>query len=78
LEIIPTPKHGRWLNIAENELSAFTRQCVHGRRFGTMEEWREEVTAWADQCNKKQKDVHWQFTVENARIKLDSLYPQIK
>ena len=78
LEIVPTPKHGSWLNIAENELSALTRQCVHGRRFGTIEELREEVTAWADQCNNKQKGVQWHLTLENARIKLDSLYPKIK
>ncbi len=29
-----TPKHGSWLNIAENELSSLTRQCVAGRRLG--------------------------------------------
>ena len=33
-----TPKHGSWLNIAECELSALTRQCVDGRRFGTENE----------------------------------------
>ena len=36
LEIRHTPKHGRWLNIAENELSSLTRQCVAGRRFGDI------------------------------------------
>jgi len=75
LEIVPTPKHGSWLNIAENELSALTKQCVHGRRFGTIEELRNEVTAWAMACNEKQKGVDWQFTTDNARIKLRSLYP---
>src|SRR6266850_4068995 len=35
LEFRHTPKHGSWLNIAENELSSLTRQCLHGRRFGT-------------------------------------------
>jgi hypothetical protein len=75
LEIAPTPKHGSWLNIAENELSALTAQCVKGRRFGTIEELREEVMAWANQCNTKQKGVDWQFTTDNARIKLRSLYP---
>ena len=61
LEIIPTPKHGSWLNIAENELSALTRQCVKGCRFGTIEELRDVVEAWAKQCNKKQKGVIWQY-----------------
>ena len=68
LEIIPTPKHGSWLNIAENELNALTVQCVKGRRFDTIEELREEVLAWAQQCNDKQKGVIWQFNCKNARI----------
>jgi hypothetical protein len=33
IEFCYTPKHGSWLNIAENELSSLTRQCVSGRRF---------------------------------------------
>jgi hypothetical protein len=78
LEIIPTPKHGSWLNIAENELSALTAQCVSGRRFGTIEKLREAVMAWAALCNAKQKGVIWQFNIEKAHIKLDSLYPKIK
>jgi hypothetical protein len=77
LEIIPTPKHGSWLNIAENELSALTIQCVKHRRFGTIEELRREVEAWAEACNAKQKGVDWQFTTEKARIKLKRLYPKI-
>ena len=78
LEIISTPKHGSWLNIAENELSALTRQCVKGMRFETIEELRKAVFAWAKQCNDKQKGVIWQFNCEKARIKLHSLYPKIK
>ena len=76
LEIVPTPKHGSWLNIAENELSALTAQCVKGRRFGTIEELQEEVMAWAMDCKKKQKGVQWRFSTEDARIKLQSLYPK--
>jgi hypothetical protein len=76
LELVPTPKHGSWLNIAENELSALTTQCVKGRRFGTIEELRDEVLAWAMECNAKQKGVDWHFTAEDARIKLSSLYPK--
>jgi hypothetical protein len=76
LEIIPTPKHGSWLNIAENELSALTVQCVKGRRFATIEELRDAVIAWAMECNANQKGVQWQFTTDKARIKLDSLYPK--
>jgi hypothetical protein len=78
LEFVHTPKHGSWLNIAENELSALTRQCVHGRRFGTLEELRENLLAWATSCNKNQKGVQCHLSIENARTKLNALYPKIK
>jgi hypothetical protein len=77
LEFRHTPKHGSWLNIAENELSAMTRQCVSGRRFGTIEILREETAAWQQHQNLKQRGVDWQFRIDDARIKLKSLYPKI-
>ncbi len=73
-----TPKHGRWLNIAENELSAMTRQCITGRRFATVEELRAETTAWHQHCNTRQRGVDWQFKVEDARVKLKSIYPKLQ
>jgi len=73
-----TPKHGSWLNIAENELSAMTRQCVAHRRFGAIENLQRETDAWANEVNRKQKAVDWQCTIENARTKLRSVYPKIK
>jgi hypothetical protein len=78
LEFRHTPKHGSWLNIAECELSAMTRQCVHGRRFATIEELRAETTAWYEYTNDKQRGVDWQFRIDDARTKLKSLYPKIK
>jgi hypothetical protein len=78
LEFRHTPKHGSWLNIAENELSALTRQCVQGRRFATVNELREESAAWHQHTNEKQRGVDWQFRVDDARTKLKSLYPKIK
>ena len=77
LEIHYTPKHGSWLNIAENELSSMTRQCLSGRRIPDIETLREETTAWAVSSNEKQRGVDWQFTIEDARHKLKSLYPNI-
>lgn len=76
VEFRHTPKHGSWLNIAENELSAMTRQCVGGRRFGTIEELRAETAAWSASVNAKQRGVDWQFRIDDARIKLISLYPK--
>ena len=78
VEFVLSPKHGSWLNIAENELSTLSRQCVKGVRLGTIEELRKAVEAWAALCNDKQKEVLWQFNCEKARIKLHSLYPKIK
>lgn len=77
LEFRYTPKHGSWLNIAENELSSLTRQCLKGRRLGDIESMRSETTAWHQASNHKQRGVDWQFKIENARHKLKSLYPKI-
>jgi hypothetical protein len=77
LEFHYTPKHGSWLNIAENELSCMTRQCLKGRRTEDIELLREEIEAWATATNQNQRGVKWQFTIEDARTKLTSLYPNI-
>ena len=76
LEFRHTPKHGSWLNIAECELSAMTRQCLTGRRIGTIEDLRRETAAWQQTVNDKQRGVDWQFRVDDARMKLKSLYPK--
>lgn len=78
LEFCHTPKHGSWLNVAENELSSMTRQCVTGRRFATIDTLRSETAAWQEHSNAKQRGVDWQFRVDDARIKLKSVYPKIK
>jgi hypothetical protein len=78
VEFRHTPKHGSWLNIAENELSSLTRQCVTGRRFGTIDLLRRETAAWQQHSNDKQRGVDWQFRIDDARIKLKSVYPKIK
>jgi hypothetical protein len=78
IEFRHTPKHGSWLNIAENELSSLTRQCVSGRRFETINTLQSEIKHWSDHSNNKQRGVDWQFQVKDARTKLKSLYPKIK
>ena len=72
-----TPQHKSWLNTAESDLSALTRQCMHGRRIGDLEELRREVAAWAGDVNDRQRGVDWQMTIADARCKLKSVYPQI-
>ena len=73
LEFRHTPKHGSWLNIAENELSSMTRQCVSHRRFATIDLLRSETTAWHTHSNAQQRGVDWQFKVGDARRKLKSV-----
>jgi hypothetical protein len=74
LEIHHTPKHGSWLNIAEIELSALTRQCLD-RRIGDIDVLGGELAAWQRQTNADQRQVDWHFTTSDARIRLRHLYP---
>jgi hypothetical protein len=78
IEFHHTPKHGSWLNIAENELSSLTRQCVAGRRFGDIKALEEETSAWSTDVNSTQRGVDWQMKIDDARCKLKSVYPKIK
>ncbi len=78
IEFRHTPKHGSWLNIAENELSSLTRQCVSRRRFGDIETLRQETQAWSSDLNRIQRGVDWQMQIDDARCKLTSVYPKIK
>ena len=70
IEFCHTPKHGSWLNIAENELSSMTRQCVRGRRIGDLGTLHDEVSAWSTDVNGTQRGVDWQMKVDDARCKL--------
>lgn len=72
-----TPKHASWLNIAECELSALSRQCLQ-RRIADMGELRTEVAAWTQERNAKTVRINWRFTTSDARIKLKTLYPSIE
>jgi hypothetical protein len=76
IEVVRTPKHGSWLNVAELELNVLTRQGLQ-RRVATKEALREQVTAWYEQRNDKGATVDWQFTTRDARIKLKRLYPKM-
>jgi len=77
LDIHHTPKHGSWLNIAEIELAALSKQCLN-RRIGDRRTLASEVVAWESNRNQRQKGVDWRFTTKDARIKLKRLYPQIQ
>lgn len=74
LDIHYTPKHGSWLNMAEIELSILARQCLN-RRIPDQRIMKKEVAAWQKNRNLDPKKMDWQFTAEDARIKLKKLYP---
>jgi len=73
-EFVYTPKHGSWLNMAEIELSVLAGQCLN-RRIDHIDVIRQEVKAWEKSRNNKISRVNWQFTTDDARIKLSRLYP---
>ena len=77
LEIHYTPKHGSWLNIAEVELSALTRQCLPDR-VPDIDTMCRITKLWEQKRNANQKGVDWRFTTKDARIRLKRLYPQIQ
>jgi hypothetical protein len=76
LEFHFTPKHGSWLNMAEIEFSVLSRQCLN-RRIGNEASLVQEINSWVNNRNHSQATVNWQFTTDDARIKLKKLYPSI-
>jgi hypothetical protein len=77
LELVFTPKHGSWLNMAEPELSVMTRQCF-ADRVGSQREATERITKWYQARNEVQTGIDWRFKTTDARIKLKRLYPKIE
>jgi len=73
-EFVYTPKHGSWLNMAEIELNVLIGQCLSAC-MESLSQAQAAVTAWQAQRNNRNAKVHWQFTTENARVKLRRLYP---
>lgn len=73
-EFVYTPKHGSWLNMAEIEINVMVSQCLD-RRIDNIDTVRSEVAAWQARRDNLQAKVSWQFTTENARVKLKRLYP---
>ncbi len=77
LELHYTPKHGSWLNMAEIELNVLIKQCLN-RRIDTMAEMQAEVEAWQTRRNNMNATINWQFTTDEARVKLKRLYPTLE
>jgi len=69
-----TPVHGSWLNMAEIEFGVLKRQCL-SQRFASRDLLSHAVQAWFEARNRLVSTIHWQFSVDDARIKLHHLYP---
>jgi DDE superfamily endonuclease len=77
LEVHYTPKHGSWLNMAETELGVLAGDCLD-RRMDSAEFVKTEVAAWEADRNHRKVMVRWRFTPEEARVKLEEVYPVIE
>ena len=75
LEFHYTPKHASWLNQIEIEFSVLSRECLGGRRIPDEGMLQREAAAWEKERNEKGATVDWRFSVEDARTKLERLYP---
>jgi len=71
-----TPKKGSWLNMAEIELSALSKQCLD-RRIADMKRLIDEVSAWEQERNAIGATVRWRFNKDNARVKLQRHYSNL-
>ena len=76
LDIHHTPKHASWLNMAESELSVFTRQCLC-ERMPDIGALRVSGAVWERDRNAQHKCIDWSFTTEDARGRLPHLYPKV-
>jgi hypothetical protein len=72
-----TPKGASWLNMIEIEFSALSRQCLSGRRIATQELLEQQLNAIVKQRNDKQIKIHWQFSIQKAREKLNNRYNDV-
>jgi hypothetical protein len=76
-EMVYTPKKASWLNMAEIELSALSKQCLD-RRIAERRILAKEVMAWSAKRNRLHTKITWHFTKSKAREKLSSAYDTVK
>lgn len=76
-EFVYTPKHGSWLNMAEIELNVLNGQCLN-RRIDNITTVSTECKMWQEVRNNMNAKINWQFTTEDARVKLKRLYPTLQ
>jgi len=63
-------------NMAEIELNVLIKQCFD-RRIDNLDEMHTELVAWQNRRDNAHSRIDWQFTTDDARIKLNRLYPTL-
>lgn len=71
-----TPKKASWLNAAEVEFSAVARACLN-KRIPTKEQLEKQVLKYVKEREQKQIKVSWQFSITDARKKLNRHYADV-
>ena len=75
-EMVYTPKKASWLNMAEIELSALSKQGLD-RRISEMKTLASQAASWTKQRNRLKVGISWNFTKNDARNKLSRHYESI-
>ena len=72
-----TPKKASWLNMAEIELAALTKQCLD-RRIGDQQTLTRELRSWEQERNRNRTTISWRFTTNQARKTMVRHYTDVK
>lgn len=72
-----TPKKASWLNMAEIEISALSKQCLD-RRIPSINKLEKEVSIWTKARNQNCNTISWSFSKKDARFKLKKFYDFVK
>jgi hypothetical protein len=76
-EFFFTPKSASWLNMIEIEFSALARLCLN-RRIPSLERLEKEILALIAHRDAAHILIHWQFSIQSARSKLNSHYVKVQ
>lgn len=68
--------NGSWLDMAEIEIGIMSRQAL-SKPLPDLESFKEQIRNWTVKRNAKKAKINWQFTTQDARIKVSRLYPTI-
>jgi hypothetical protein len=73
-----TPKHASWLNQAEIQIGLLERECLAGRRIGSLQSLEVETAAWAADANLQKRKISWRYTRRKAAKKFGLKTTRVK